>query len=824
MQPMSGPGFWAKMRRSTARTTRVATVVAIMAVALGTGEVLTAGPAYADVTTNGYLIGSLSSAVAAVAASPTDVSAGTPTKFEVHFVATMALSSGSTIMIGDSTVDDSVTAGASQVQVLDGAATCLEPLPTYSAQSGTGLEVTLSSSCSIGVGDSAEVDFTASTTVSPSLFTFDVSTSANSAPAISDAIAVSSAPPTASASSPPLGANTSYTINGVPVKALTSGGTSLVLVAKALGGTGTVAWYNGASGYTVTYTPSGGSAAVVPVSSVTVLRAVNPADTVILSLGLALAAGGSVVITAEGTNPATLSTDSFTVTPGNGTPETTTNSVAFGSSVSNVDVIASPAVAGSSAIYTVSFRAATAAPAGDDIFLSEAGTDFSHVTGILVSDANRGWHFVAAGATLSSGDASVPLSQSISAQDSVTLSLVNVINPAAGPVSDFKVSTTADAVPALAPTYSIGASGGSGVTVVVSPTAPAVEATYTISNLHASAALIGGSSTITVSAPAGTYFPNNAALYIIQDATTTTGSGTVDAVYGGGTSTVLLTVPRTINGGDTLSITIEDALSPGTAGYYTMSLEGNVTGSTGGPLFPGADVAYPDAALLSFSGTLYVFAGGHAFGIPSPAAAAAVEAVDHAVVSASPGTVPVSTAVAGTLVVVYNNPTIFVVGTDGRLHGFATPAQFLRDGYDSADVITVPSHGGIAVGPTAGAEGAAANALATASSGAIIDSSGTYFVLAGGRAFGIASLTALKTIEAADRAEPVVGSIGPLRDATIADGTLLTVGGTVYVSYGNSLYPFKSMTQLATDGYGGTPSIAVPSTVGLAVVTTYSGS
>jgi hypothetical protein len=96
--------------------------------------------------------------------------------------------------------------------------------------------------------------------------------------------------------------------------------------------------------------------------------------------------------------------------------------------------------------------------------------------------------------------------------------------------------------------------------------------------------------------------------------------------------------------------------------------------------------------------------------------------------------------------------------------------------------------------------------------------------LAGGRAFGIASLTALKTIEAADRAEPVVGSIGPLRDATIADGTLLTVGGTVYVSYGNSLYPFKSMTQLATDGYGGTPSIAVPSTVGLAVVTTYSGS
>ncbi len=824
MQLMSGRGLWAKMQGSGVRSARLLTVVATMALAVATGEALTAGPAYADVTTNGYMIGTLSSAVAAVAASPTDVSAGTPTKFEVHFVATMALSAGSTIMIGDSTVDDSVAAGASQVQVLDGAATCLEPLPTYTAQSGTGLEVTLSGSCSIAVGDSAEVDFTASTAVSPSLFTFDVFTSANSALAISDAITVSPAPPTASAGLPALGANTSYTINGVPVKALTSGGTSLVLVAKALNGTGTVAWYSGASGYTVTYTPTAGATAVVPVTGVTVLRAVNPADTVILALGTALATGGSVDITAEGTNPVALSTDNFTVTPGNGTPETTTDGVAFGSSVSGVDVTASPAVTESSAIYTVSFRAATAAPAGDDIFLSEAGTDFSHVTGILVSDANQGWHFVASGATLSSGDATVPLSQSILALDSVTLSLVNVINPAAGPVSDFKVSTTTDAVPALAPTYSIGASAGSGVTVAVSPTAPAVQATYTISNVHAGAALIGGSSTITVNAPAGTYFPNNAALYIIQDATTATGSGTVDAVYGGGTNTVLLTVPHTINGGDTFSITIEDAFNPGTSGYYTMSLEGNVTGSTGGLVFPGADVAYPDAALLSFSGTLYVFAGGHAFGVPSPAAAAAVEAVDHAVVSASPGTVPVSTAVPGTLVVVYNNPTIYVVGTDRQLHGFATPAQFLRDGYDPADVITVPSHGGITVGPTAGAEGAAANALATASSGAIVDSSGTYFVLAGGRAFGIASLTALKAIESADRAQALVGSIGSLRDATIADGTLLTVGGTVYVSYGNSLYPFKSMTQLATDGYGGTPSIAVPSTVGLTVVLSYSGS
>ncbi len=189
------------------------------------------------------------------------------------------------------------------------------------------------------------------------------------------------------------------------------------------------------------------------------------------------------------------------------------------------------------------------------------------------------------------------------------------------------------------------------------------------------------------------------ALYIIEDSTTSTGSGAVSTISGGGTSTVVLTVPHTINGGDTLSITIEDAFNPGAAGAYAISLGGDVTGSSTGLVFPGAGVAYPDGALLSFVGTLYVFAGGHAFGVPSPAAAAAVEAVDHAVVSASPGTVPSTNAVPGTLVVVYNNPTIYVVGADGQLHGFATPGQFIRDGYDPADVITVPEsrphHAGI---------------------------------------------------------------------------------------------------------------------------------
>ena len=46
----------------------------------------------------------------------------------------------------------------------------------------------------------------------------------------------------------------------------------------------------------------------------------------------------------------------------------------------------------------------------------------------------------------------------------------------------------------------------------------------------------------------------------------------------------------------------------------------------------------------------------------------------------------------------------------------------------------------------------------------------------------------------------------------------------VYVSYGGALYPFKSVAQLKSDGYGGTPSLPVPNTGHLTVELPYSGS
>ena len=232
---------------------------------------------------------------------------------------------------------------------------------------------------------------------------------------------------------------------------------------------------------------------------------------------------------------------------------------------------------------------------------------------------------------------------------------------------------------------------------------------------------------------------------------------------------------------------------------------------------------------MSFGAKDYVFAGGRAF-IATGNSFGAVEKVDHArVISAPLGAIP-PTGVAprsGTLLTtrpVTGNPIIYVAGPDGQLHGFSTSGQFSRDGYDAALVVTVPSLGDASIGSTAGAEGAAANALATRADGAVVSSSGADYVFAGGRAFAVSSPGALAKLRAADPARTLSGSVGAAETrAVIAGGVLLTASGRVYVSYLGALYPFKSMAQLVADGYAGTAAVPVPGTGGLSIVPTYTG-
>ncbi len=93
----------------------------------------------------------------------------------------------------------------------------------------------------------------------------------------------------------------------------------------------------------------------------------------------------------------------------------------------------------------------------------------------------------------------IPVIDAISAGDQLVVTVTNVTNPSTvATYSDFAVSTSVDSEAVDAPAYQIGVSSSVGVTVAVSPTTPGALATYTISGIHASAAISGGNQ-ITIS-------------------------------------------------------------------------------------------------------------------------------------------------------------------------------------------------------------------------------------------------------------------------------------------------------------------------------------
>ena len=119
----------------------------------------------------------------------------------------------------------------------------------------------------------------------------------------------------------------------------------------------------------------------------------------------------------------------------------------------------------------------------------------------------------------------------------------------------------------------------------------------------------------------------------------------------------------------------------------------------------------------------------------------------------------------------------------------------------------------------------AGNALATAADGAIVVSSGAYYVFAGGRAFAVPGPARLAAVRKGDRAQVLSGAVSSsLTSDSVASGVLLSASGPVYVSYRGELFIFKSLAQLYADGYGGTAAVPVPGTGGLPVVVGYAGS
>jgi hypothetical protein len=561
-------------------TTTVLTGTVLAAGTLVGVLAVTAGPAYADIATSTYTIGSPSPAVTNVVASPSGASSASSTDFEVTLTVNPSLSGGGADWVS---VVPSTSLGSTPSSIALVGSSCVQGGTNGGAYSATGITVDLNASCSLSSGSKAEVDFTADAPVSTGTFSFAVTTSKNSSPATSNTVTVTAAGPVLTAATYAFGANAVYTVNNANVAGLSASGTSLTLTAAPTVGTEKIAFVNsgaGGAGYSVTVTPSGGSA-----GADTVTNASASGATVTLTLATALVNGDALVITATGSNPASSASaqaDHITVAPGNGTPETT-NSIAFGGSVTALAVAPSTLVAGASATYSVGFTASDASSSGGYIYLTEpAGpTNFSSVSGIEVIDTTRNWHFVASGAVLTSGSVTIPLTDSISAGDSISLLIVGVTNPTSpGTIGDFSAATSGDPVATDAPAYAIVANASPGVLVTVNPTTTAAVATYTIANVRASGALAGGTATIKLEAPSGTLFPNNPAFYGITDSTNSGGSGTVSAaVTGGGTNDVTFTVPNTINSGDVLTLTVADVVNPSTASASdSITLVGAVTG------------------------------------------------------------------------------------------------------------------------------------------------------------------------------------------------------------------------------------------------------
>ncbi len=581
---------------------------------------------------------------------------------------------------------------------------------------------------------------------------------------------------------------------------------------------------------------------------------------VALTLTTGVAVSGTVTIVAAGVNPIppqTTQSVAVFITPttaANGGavgPSNVTNTVNFGSSVKSVTLAISPLVAGASATYTTGFTASTTTAAGaTTITVAEPSTTFTGVSGVLVTDTTGGWHIVtnapnstvAHKLTIGPGDFAANV---IKAGDAVTVTIAGVSNPAAGTYTDFAVTTSTDSVAANAPSYTITAAGTAGVNVVVNPPTVGTLATYTVTGLFASKAITGNltANAITLTAPAGTVFPTAPSAYVITDSTTPSGSGTVAfaptvvGANGGVNNSVSFVPPNSITSGDVLTITIMTVINPSASSSgYQLTIFGPVTAATGVASFPKANVTYPNSALINFAGTIYVFAGGHAFGIPTPTVLSKIRAVNPAVVlNAAPGTVvPVTTARSGTLISTYavnGNATIYVVGTDGQLHGFSTPKQYKATGYDGALNTTTNNTGGMTIGSTIGVLGANGTALATSSDGAIVNSSGTYYTFGGGRALGIPTPARLNLITAHNTAVVLTGTVSTTqKQASLASGVILSVGSTtggfasVYVSFNGNAFPFKTQNQLKNDGYGGTPAVQAPNTGGLPVVLTYTGS
>jgi hypothetical protein len=123
---------------------------------------------------------------------------------------------------------------------------------------------------------------------------------------------------------------------------------------------------------------------------------------------------------------------------------------------------------------------------------------------------------------------------------------------------------------------------------------------------------------------------------------------------------------------------------------------GGLTVATGVP--PTAAVTTPDGAIVQYGSTLYVYAGGTPFGIPTFADYQKIAGMTGSMVVQGSGTTPVASATTanGVLVQPIGAAGIWVT-FNGTLYPFSSPAQLQSDGYNGMYTIPTPGTGSLVV-------------------------------------------------------------------------------------------------------------------------------
>ena len=281
-------------------------------------------------------------------------------------------------------------------------------------------------------------------------------------------------------------------------------------------------------------------------------------------------------------------------------------------------------------------------------------------------------------ATALAGGVSMVNTNAITAGDKLQLTITGAINPTTGNTyaaefAGFSGSSQLVGVPSAAVTYSNGAlvQSGSQIDVIAGGYAfgiPSFSTYQTIAGMLGTTVVSGSFPTAT--APrAGTLIQpvGSAGVWVV---------GTNGMIYQFSSASQL-----TSDGYSFMNV----IPVPSAAG---------LTAGTGVP--PTAAVTTPDGALVQYGTTIYVYAGGTPFGIPTFANYQTIAAATGTMVVQGSGTTPVasSTTANGVLVQPLGTAGIWVT-YNGSLYPFSTPAQLTSDGYSFNYVVPVPTTGSL---------------------------------------------------------------------------------------------------------------------------------